>query len=73
MLNPGWKSLIAIDSLTLFQYAVQASVHTRDKAVMMVEGFITQGQEYTTSYLGLAEQSSLLQVLKDAGLIGARL
>lgn len=72
VLNPGWKSLLAIDSLTPFQYAAQASVQMRDKAVTMIEGLITQGQEHTASHLGLAEQSSLLQALKDAGLIGAR-
>jgi hypothetical protein len=55
-----------------WQYAVQAAVHLRDQAVTMIEGLITQGQESTTSHLGLAESSPLLQSLKDAGLIGAR-
>jgi hypothetical protein len=72
VLNPGWVSLMAVDTSTPFQYAAQASVQMRDEAVTMVEGLITQGQQHTASHAGLAEQSPLLQALKDAGLIGAR-
>jgi hypothetical protein len=71
-LNPGWVSLMSVDTTVPWQYAVQAAVQLRDQAVTMIEGLITQGQQHTTSHLGLAESSSLLQSLKDAGLIGAR-
>jgi hypothetical protein len=73
VLNPGWVSLMAVDTSTPFQYAVQASLQMRDAAVTgMVEGLITQSQQHTTSRLGLAEQSALLQTLKNSSLIGAR-
>jgi len=38
----------------------------------MVEGLITQGQQHTMSHLGLGEESTFLQALKDAGMIGAK-
>jgi len=72
VLNPGWVSLMAIDTPTPFQFAVDATLQMRDQSVTMIEGLITEGQEHTTSHLGLAEQSTLLQSLKDTGLIGAR-
>jgi len=71
-LNPGWVSLMSIDTTVPWQYAVQAAVQLRDQTVTMIEGLITQGQQHTASHLGLAESSPLLQSLKDAGLIGAR-
>jgi|SRR3569833_186646 len=71
-LNPGWVSLMTIDAPTPFQFAVNAALQLRDLSVTMVEGLISQGQESTSSHLGLAEKSTLLQSLKDAGLIAAR-
>jgi hypothetical protein len=71
-LNPGWVSLVSVDTTVPWQYAVQAAVQLRDQVITMTEGLITQGQQHTTSHLGLAESSPLLQSLNDAGLIGAR-
>jgi hypothetical protein len=69
--NPGWVGLMQTDTQTPFQYAAQAGLQMRDESVTMIEGLITQGQEHTMSHLGLGEDSSLLQALKDANLIGA--
>jgi hypothetical protein len=66
-LNPGWISLGNV-----IQYAADATLQLLNETVTMVEGLITQGQLSTASHLGLAENSTLLQALKDAGLIGAR-
>jgi hypothetical protein len=66
-LNPGWVSLGNV-----IQYAANATLQLLTETVTMVEGLITQGQLSTASHLGLGEKSTLLQALKDAGLIGAR-
>jgi hypothetical protein len=63
---------MAVDTSTPFQYASDAGVALRDESVTMIEGLITQGQQHTTSHIGLAEDSILLQSLKDAGSIGAK-
>lgn len=67
LLNPGWINLENI-----IQYAADATLQLVTNTVTMVEGLITQGQQSTASHLGLAEKSTLLQALKDAGMIGAR-
>jgi hypothetical protein len=72
VLNPGWVNLTAVDTPTPFQFAAQATLQMRDESVTMIEGLITQGEQHTTSHLGLGEESTLLQSLKDAGLIGAK-
>jgi len=71
-LNPGWVSLMDDDSLTTFQYATQATLQIRDESITMIEGLISEGQQHTTSHIGLGDKSVLLQSLKDAELIGAQ-
>jgi hypothetical protein len=72
VLNPGWVSLMKVDAPIPFQFAAEAALQIRDESVTMIEGLITQGQQHTTSHIGLGEQSTLLQSLKDVGLIGAK-
>lgn len=72
VLNPGWVSLMKVDAPVPFQFAAQAALQIRDESVTTIEGLITQGQEHTTSHIGLGEQSTLLQSLKSGGLIGAK-
>lgn len=71
-LNPGWVSLTKVDTPVPFQYAAQAALQIRDESVTMTEALITQGQQHTTSHIGLGEQSTLLQFLEKMGLIAAR-
>ena len=72
ILNPGWVSLMRVDTSTPFQFAARAALQIRDESVTMIEGLITQGQQHTASHIGLGEKSTLLQSLKSAGMIGAR-
>jgi hypothetical protein len=52
------------------QYATDAVVHLRsDVSIQMTEGLITQGQNHTTSRLGLGIESELLKDLVNAGMI----
>ncbi|KAJ3469889.1 hypothetical protein MRS44_003954 [Fusarium solani] len=71
-LNPGWVNITKADTTTPFQHGIQATLQMRDKSVTMLEGLISQGQQHTMSHIGLAETSTLLHSLKDAGLIGAK-
>ncbi|KAK3939396.1 hypothetical protein QBC46DRAFT_438060 [Diplogelasinospora grovesii] len=66
-LNPGWISIGNV-----IKFAAQAPLQLLTKTVTVVEGLITEGQMSTTSHLGLAASSTLLQAMKDAGLILAR-
>ncbi|KAM5354733.1 hypothetical protein ACJ41O_001380 [Fusarium nematophilum] len=71
-LNPGWVNITKVDTTKPFQYAIEAALQMRDKSVRMLEGLISKGQQHTMSHIGLAETSTLLHSLKDAGLIGAK-
>jgi hypothetical protein len=71
-LNPGWIGLTSVDTSIPWQYAAQTALQFRDQAVTMIEGLVTQGHQHTMSHLGLAESSTFLQSLKDAGMIAAR-
>ncbi|KAH6881160.1 hypothetical protein B0T10DRAFT_411334 [Thelonectria olida] len=71
-LNPGWANITKADTTTPFQYAIQTSLQMQDNSVTMIEGLISQGQQHTMSHIGLAETSTLLHSLKDAGLIAAK-
>lgn len=70
-LNPGWTTFMAVDDITPFQFAAKPALQLRDESVTMLTGLITQGQQHTTSHIGLAEESTLLRSLKDSGLIAA--
>ena len=70
--NPGWYPLMKHDNVPPFQFATRSALQLRDKSVTMLEGLITQGHQHSSSHLGLGETSSLLQSLKDTGVIGAR-
>ncbi|KFX96148.1 hypothetical protein O988_05436 [Pseudogymnoascus sp. VKM F-3808] len=67
LLNPGWTSLPNV-----IQYAADATLRLLTDTVTMVEVLITQGQQSSASHLGLAEESTLLKSLHDAGMIGAK-
>jgi len=69
-LNPGWVRFMTTDKVTPFEYAAKAALQFRDESITMTTGLITQGQQHTTSHIGLGEQSVLLESFKDAGLIG---
>ncbi|KAH8901635.1 hypothetical protein GQ53DRAFT_851595 [Thozetella sp. PMI_491] len=72
VLNPGWASIMQTDQASPFPYATNAELQLRGESATFTEALITQGQQHTTSHLGLAEESSLLQAFKDGGLIGAK-
>jgi hypothetical protein len=55
-----------------FQYAADAGLQLRVDTVTAIEPLITQGQQHTTSHLGLAEMSTVLQTLYNDGSVGAR-
>ncbi|RSL39424.1 hypothetical protein CEP54_016325 [Fusarium duplospermum] len=71
-LNPGWVNITKSDTGPPFQYAEEMDLKIKDNSITMLQGLITQGQQHTMSHVGLAETSTLLQSLKDEGLIGAR-
>src|SRR5262249_4962148 len=61
-LTPGWNMIMKPDHP--FQYAVEEELELRaDYSVQMKEGLITQGNNHTTSRLGLGDRSSLLQAM----------
>ncbi|KAK3317557.1 hypothetical protein B0T19DRAFT_293622 [Cercophora scortea] len=64
--NQGW-----IGIKNVIQFAANATLQLLTETVTMVEGLITDGQQSTTSHLGLASSSILLQTLKGTGQIGA--
>jgi hypothetical protein len=67
----GWAAIMA--PLPEFQYAVNALLQLRsDASVQMPEGLITEGQNHTTSHLGLGIESELLSELVNAGMIPGR-
>jgi hypothetical protein len=69
--DPGWAAIMS--PLPAFQYAVDAVLQLRsDASVDMPEGLITEGQNYTTSRLGLGIDSELLEQLVNIGMIPAR-
>jgi hypothetical protein len=69
--DPGWAAIMS--PLPEFQYAVDAVLQLRaDDSVDMPEGLITQGQNHTTSHLGLGIDSELLEQLVNTGMIPAR-
>jgi hypothetical protein len=70
--NSGWRKLMGIDRIAPFEHAARATLQLRDAQVTFVEGLVTQGEQHSSSHLGLASQSDLLASLKDSGLIGAR-
>jgi hypothetical protein len=69
--DPGWAAIMS--PLPAFQYAVDTALQLRsDDSVDMPEGLITEGQNHTTSHLGLGIDSELLQQLVNIGMIPAR-
>ncbi|KAK3689333.1 hypothetical protein B0T22DRAFT_375669 [Podospora appendiculata] len=64
--NQGW-----VGFKNVIQFAANATLQLLTETVTMVEGLITDGQQSTTSHLGLASSSTLLQTLKGTGQIGA--
>ncbi|KAK0624929.1 hypothetical protein B0T17DRAFT_462990, partial [Bombardia bombarda] len=66
-LNKGWVGFGNVIS-----YASSATLQLLTQSVTVVEGLITGGQMSTTSHMGLAAGSTLLDGLKKANLIGAR-
>lgn len=69
--DPGWAAIMS--PLPTFQYAVDAVLQLHsDDSVDMPEGLITQGQNYTTSHLGLGIDSELLEQLVNIGMIPAK-
>lgn len=71
-LNPGWVNITRNDTKEPFRYTEEIELKIKDNSVTMIGGLITQGQQHTMSHIGLAETSTLLQSLKDEGLIAAR-
>lgn len=71
-LNPGWVNITKNDTNKPFQYAEEIELKIKDNSITMLGGLISQGQQHTMSHIGLAETSTLLQSLKDKGLIAAR-
>jgi hypothetical protein len=69
--DPGWAAIMS--PLPELEYAVNALLQLRlDASVQMPEGLITEGQNHTTSHLGLGKDSKLLNELVDAGMISGR-
>jgi len=69
--DPGWAAIMS--PLPAFQYAVDALLLLpADDSVNMPEGLITEGQNHTTSHLGLGIESELLDQLVNIGMIPAR-
>ncbi|KAK0729628.1 hypothetical protein B0H67DRAFT_3482 [Lasiosphaeris hirsuta] len=67
VLNPGW---VGFDNK--ITAAANATLQLLTQEIALVEGLITEGQMSTTSHLGLAASSSLLDRLQLLGRIGAK-
>ncbi|KAK3313168.1 hypothetical protein B0H66DRAFT_485509, partial [Apodospora peruviana] len=65
--NDGWTAVG-----NTIESAVTASLQLGRQSISMVEGLIEKGQMSTQSHFGLAADSTALQTLYDAELIGAK-
>jgi len=45
--NPGWRTLMKVDTQQAFQYAVQAPLQLRDQQVTFREGIVSEGLQHS--------------------------
>lgn len=72
--DPGWVAINGSETADAIVKAIQEPLGLwGDVVVDMVEGLLTQGQDYAQSHFGLGNQSPLLEELVSTGTISQRL